>query len=1033
MISHATACRALVRRASGTLAVALAGGLLLASAAPTPALAQYFGRNKVNYEQFDFRVLRSERFDLHFYPAESLATADAARMADRWYTRLSAFTRHRFDRRPIVFFADQPDFQQNNITFIESEGTGGVTEGFRQRVVMPFTGVYAENHHVLGHELVHVFQYDMANAGGGQNGLNALPLWLIEGMAEYLSLGREDPNTAMWLRDAARRNDVPTIKQLTTDPRYFPYRYGQALWAYVGGRWGDPAVVDLFRASLRYGFEPAIKRTLGISGDSLSKQWAAAIRATYLPVVAGRTAPDSVGTRVLGRGKRNGDMNTGPVVSPDGRYVAFYSTRGLFGIDLFVAEAETGRVVKRLGSPNADAHFSALSFINSAGSWSPDGQRLAFVVYAEGDQELNVFNVNTREVERRVRVRGVGSIQDPAWSPDGRSIAFAGLAGGISDIYVLDLASERVDQLTTGREAELQPAWSPDSRTIAFSTDRGPETSFDRLTFGPMRLATIDVATRAVTLLPAFENAKHINPQFTPDGRSLYFVANPDGISDLYRLELATGSAFRVTRVATGISGISALSPTMSVAQRTGRVVFSVFDNGGYSIVRLEPAEAQGTPVVASPGTVAAAGVLPPVTTAVPSVVAAYLADASTGLVVAPEYTLRSYDPKLRLDYVAPPSVGVSVGGFGGTQAAGGVAAAFSDQLGNRNVTAVLQANGDFKDIGGQLAYINTKKRWNWGLTAGHIPYLTGFTAVSEENIGNGLRAQRVDQFLQRVYLDQVSAIAQYPLSTTRRVEMGVSGTRQGYGLEVQSLLYFGNQVQDLGRESRPAPDAIYYTQGSLAYVGDYSNSGFTSPIAGGRYRFEVSPTLGTLNFGTLLADYRRYFFARPFTFAVRGLHYGRYGKDAEDSLRLSPLFAGYETFVRGYAVESFRPTECTEIANAAGRCPEFDRLVGSRLGVASVELRIPLLGTEQLGLIRTRLLPVEIAPFFDAGVAWTSTEAPDFRIARRTPDRVPVFSTGVTARINLLGFAVFEAYYAYPFQRPDRGAHFGFQLAPGW
>jgi hypothetical protein len=117
---------------------------------------------------------------------------------------------------------------------------------------MPFTGIYNDTHHVLGHELVHVFQYDIRATPAAPAGARALPLWLVEGMAEYLSLGREDVNTATWLRDAARRNDVPTIRQLTTDPRYFPYRYGQALWAYVGGRYGDQAVVDVYRASLRW-------------------------------------------------------------------------------------------------------------------------------------------------------------------------------------------------------------------------------------------------------------------------------------------------------------------------------------------------------------------------------------------------------------------------------------------------------------------------------------------------------------------------------------------------------------------------------------------------------------------------------------------------------------------------------------------------------------------------------------------------------------------------------------------------------------
>ena len=164
-------------------AVAVATPLAMAAATlvPDTAAAQYFGRNKVNYETYDFRILRTPKFDVHFYPAESTATADAGRLAERWYARLSPFVRHQFDRRSIIFFADQPDFQQNNVTTIESEGTGGVTESFRQRVIMPFTGSYAETNHVLGHELVHVFQYDIAaNApAGGAQRMNTLPLCLI--------------------------------------------------------------------------------------------------------------------------------------------------------------------------------------------------------------------------------------------------------------------------------------------------------------------------------------------------------------------------------------------------------------------------------------------------------------------------------------------------------------------------------------------------------------------------------------------------------------------------------------------------------------------------------------------------------------------------------------------------------------------------------------------------------------------------------------------------------------------------------------
>src|SRR3954466_7038334 len=168
--------------------------------------AQYFGRNKVQYEKFDWRIIKSDHFDLYFYPAESLKVSDAGRQEERWYPRLSDIFRHQFDRKSIVFYADHPDFEQTNVIGEQPpEGTGGVTEGLRTRVVLPFTGVYRDDEHVIGHELVHVFQYNIAETAPGAGGLarlNALPLWLIEGMAEYFSLGRNHELTAMWMRDA---------------------------------------------------------------------------------------------------------------------------------------------------------------------------------------------------------------------------------------------------------------------------------------------------------------------------------------------------------------------------------------------------------------------------------------------------------------------------------------------------------------------------------------------------------------------------------------------------------------------------------------------------------------------------------------------------------------------------------------------------------------------------------------------------------------------------------------------------------------
>jgi len=408
----------------------IAGLLLLLTSWSLSAWAQYFGRNKVQYESFNWRVLRTPHFEIYYYPEEEVAVRDAARMAERWYQRHSRTFLHEFgERKPIIFYADDADFHQTNAISGEiGEGTGGVTESIKERVIMPFTGIYRENDHVLGHELVHSFQYDIAlNRSDSLTRFNLalLPLWLVEGMAEYLSLGRNDPHTAMWLRDAALRDDLPTIRQLTRDLRYFPYRYGQAYLAYIGGKYGDQAVTELYKLGGIVGVDTAIAITLGITPDSLSKEWIQAVKNTYL-LLKDRTPPEQAGRKVLAPDLDAGEINLAPALSPDGRYVAFLSERDLFTIDLFVADAETGKVLRRLSSSASDPHFDAIRFINSSGSWSPDGQRFAFITFAQGNNEIAIWNLRKGKLERRIAVEGVGAIHNLAWSPDGRTIAFRG-------------------------------------------------------------------------------------------------------------------------------------------------------------------------------------------------------------------------------------------------------------------------------------------------------------------------------------------------------------------------------------------------------------------------------------------------------------------------------------------------------------------------------------------------------------------------------------------------------------------------------
>jgi len=1037
-----------------------------------PASAQYFGRNKVNYDQFDFRVIETEHFKIHYYPEAETAVHDAARMAERWYERHTQSFLHRFtEKKPIILYANDADFQQTNV--IEGsigEGTGGFTESVRERVVMPLTGVYGSTDHVLGHELVHSFQYDLAfNQGEGNLNLRLIPLWLVEGMAEYLTIGRYDPHTAMWMRDAALRDDLPTIKDLNNPREYFPYRYGQAVLAYLGGTYGDQSVPNLFKMAGRVGVDSAFVFLYGQSTDELSAEWAQAVKDAYLPLVEDRTPADSAGRRVLAEDIDGGRLNVAPVLSPDGRYVAFLSERDLFDITLYVADARTGEVLTSLGSIATEPDLDAIRFISSAGSWNPTGEQLAFVSFAEGDNEISIWDVEDNDITRSFRVRGVTAIKNPAWSPDGRSIAFTGMDGGISDLYVLDLETREVRQLTNDRHADLQPTWSPDGQTIALTTDRRSTDLSMLRTSQRMQLALVDVESGSLEVVEPFPGAHHHNPQFSPDGRSLYFISTHDGFKDIYRTVLTdavetAGSVYQVTTLQTGVSGITALSPAMSIARQSGDMMFSVYDGGEYvgmarprgetsgvllkerllgdaagrlpggeeAVATREPAPetdpdtsdaALRVPTVATADGPPPAGVLPPYSASGEGLVDTYLGDASTGLPSGGDFTDRPVSSRLSLEGIFPPTIGVSVGGPFGGGIGGGVGLRFGDILGNQRLDVILQANGTFRDIGGGVGYLNRRSRFNYGASASHIPI------VFDQDLVRGPRGLNI--ITERLFVTQGSINGAYPLSSTRRFEVSQGAVRYGFGTNVNGPDE-GLIEDEIDRIPSFERDTEYFGRTSLAFVMDTANFGFTSPVRGGRYRLQVAPQYGTETFVNVLADARRYLYARPFTFAVQAVHIGNYGASLGDIFGEEYLGSSFSpTFVRGYSFRSFDEfSDCT----TADCDADFDRLIGTRAAKVSGEIRLPVLGIRPLSLFDFPVLPTELTLFGDVGLAWAAGDDVDFDFVQEASSvrRTPVASTGIAVRVNLFGSIILEPYWAYAFQRAEP-SFFGLRLQPGW
>jgi outer membrane protein assembly factor BamA len=322
------------------------------------------------------------------------------------------------------------------------------------------------------------------------------------------------------------------------------------------------------------------------------------------------------------------------------------------------------------------------------------------------------------------------------------------------------------------------------------------------------------------------------------------------------------------------------------------------------------------------------------------------------------------------------------------------------------------------------VGYQNARNRMNWGATVQRIPYVYGAYSFGWDQDLSYLLEQ---EYIFRQVNYQASLFSFYPFNLARRFELSIGYRLIDYQQEVRTRVYTpdGGFLLDQYRQEMDAPDSMNFGFATAAFVYDTSFFGATSPILGQSYRLEFTPYIGSVSFSTFLADYRRYFMpVRPFTLAFRLLHFGRYGKNAEDN-RFYPLFLGYETLVRGYNSSSF----------SAAETDAYYELFGSKLLVANVELRFPLFGVLGIGRGYYGILPLDFIAFYDAGIAW-GYESNDNEAAKPFflgGERKPVTSAGVGIRMNMFGALILGFNLVKPFDRPDKGLYFQFTIMPGF
>jgi hypothetical protein len=541
----------------------------------------YFGQNKIQYGQFDWLMKETEHFEIYYYKSGEVLVPFAEDVLEEAYNRLKGRFGYREKKNeekiPVLIYKSHPDFEGTNVILERiPESVGGFTEIFKNRIVLPFDGSYSDFRHVLYHELVHVFQYRIFY-GRGIGALQRaatlrIPLWFIEGMAEFESMGW-DESAESFIRDAVLNNRLYPIPILNYAGGYVVYKEGQSILNFIKDRYGEKKIGELMnKVKVTGTLSGAIRQTLGIDEEKLNEEWMKSLKKEYWPLVESKDDVNDIATPIITHKEFKNIYNYAPSISPSGDVIVYYTDRAE-EVQIRLASALNGEDLGLLIVGGRSPKFESLHLMDGHLDYSPDGNYIVFPAMEKGKDVLYIYDVKRRKMKDRLELP-IDRIRWPEWSPEGSMIAFMGLKNGASDIYVYNLLDSSFVNITHDRYSDGEPVWMEDS--ILFVSDRPVFNDWD---YSKKRLYITDLKGNIRKYLEFGEQI--INPGVYKS--NVYFISYRDGGKNLYVYKPDSIAVKQVTDLIGSLESFS-ISPT-------GKFAISVYSNVGWDIFLLENIE----------------------------------------------------------------------------------------------------------------------------------------------------------------------------------------------------------------------------------------------------------------------------------------------------------------------------------------------------------------------------------------------------------------------------------------------------------
>lgn len=955
-----------------------------------------FGKNKVQYDDFNWSYIQTEHFDIYFHDNGEELAHFTAPVVEQAVSEISRVLNWRLRKRvSVIVYNSHSDFQQTNVTLSYLyEGIQGFTELLKNRMVVAFDGSINNFWHLVRHELVHVVVNDMIYGGNIQSVVSGrvrlqIPLWMNEGLAEYISMGW-DTNADMILRDIATNSEIPSIKELDY---YLAYKGGQSVYRFIAERYGDQKIGEIWANMKGHSSaEKGIEKSIGLKMKELSEAWHKWVRKEYWPDIAEREELDDIAVRLTDHKKLKNYFNTGPAVNPSGTKIAFMSDRKGYA-DIFLMSTIDGEIESRLVKGQRTPDLEELKWLNPRLSWSPDGKKIVLAVKSGARDALVVIDVKTKK-RQKYSFDEIDELYTAAWSPDGDRIAFIGLNSDRTDLYVYNLKSAKLSRITNDWASDFEPNWSPDGTKIIFASQRDvesgtlPKEQISNWAVSPYNQTDLFVCDlnsgeiQQITASPWNENY----PVWANTANKIFFTSDAEGISNLYMMDMETGEQRAVTNVLTGV-----FQPSLS--KDDSRLVFAGYANYGWDVYTIsnplvlydEPKEVRPTVFAESlkeiwqnPADYKRFDYPAPedikksysrrVSTERDYTNYIFASGYNTDLRQEPdtsmaqidtisyrdedgEFIVNPYKTKFSLDLIDSQAGYNTFWGFQGT-----TVFAFSDVLGDHQLIFGTEMYIDLENSDYYLSYQYLGNRTNYALTGFHTAnfwYYSLYYLYRLRNYGFDISASR-------------------PLSRFSRIELAATS----YNVEQKFIdIYYGITLDER---------KIQTILPRAAFVFDNTLWSYFYPIDGWRWRIDatVSPkyTQNSLEFQTVQADVRRYFkLNREYSFALRlsgGLSEG------PNAQRF--FLGGESNWInqkwRNHVLDSRNESLLEDIYFSDFVTPlrgaRYYERVGTRYFLANFEFRYPFIKYLALGWpIPMTIGGLQGITFFDIGGAWFGNE----------------------------------------------------------